>query len=168
MLEIAGIAGLLSTALGIGEQARRKILGSRLEHSLEVQHSVQAWRVLRSPSDFSEALDRAIASDRESIRLYERRAISTKPFNPIAANGKERTGRPKQPGATIFTPTDLPPSSVLSPTFPVGLRARRGPSTCCASLLHLMSAFYMVTRLGPQLLKGDIAPNSAVSKPARV
>ena len=75
MLEIAGITGLLSSALGLGELARRKILGSRLEHSLEVQHSIQAWRVLRSPSDFSEALDRAIASDRESIRLYERRAI---------------------------------------------------------------------------------------------
>ena len=89
MLEIAGIAGLLSTALGIGELARRKILGSRLEHSLEVQHSVQAWRVLRSPSDFSEALDRAIASDRESIRLYERRAIR---YEALQSNRRQRQG----------------------------------------------------------------------------
>lgn len=74
MLEVAGASGL-AMALCVGELIRRKILGTRLEHSLDEQRCVQTWRVLRYPSDFTDALDRAIASDCRSIQGYQQRAL---------------------------------------------------------------------------------------------
>jgi hypothetical protein len=58
--------------LSVGELWRRAVLGRRLEYKLAKVHATPAWRVLRSESDISDAVARAIGSELASTRRSER------------------------------------------------------------------------------------------------
>jgi hypothetical protein len=71
VVEIIGIAGVCIVVC-LGELTRRTVLGGHFEHEVAESRSIPHWRLLRSEAELSEALSRALESERTTLEQHAR------------------------------------------------------------------------------------------------